>query len=132
MDDFTEPPKPPLLLPEPEKSAVPAQDAPPAPEPLEDLAEVTEIEPREEVHVEEIEQLPRERRPQGGPRHDPQGRRDQRDHHGHFGSHRPRPFVTDSRPRGHNNHPKDVKREILVNSSPEETRVAVVENEQLI
>ena len=141
MDNTTEPNKPPLLLPEPEKHEAPAMGAEEAPDiPADDLAEETEIEPREEgMAVEEIEQLPRERQPagrQGGQgRHDRGGRRDHRDnrdHRDHHGSHRPRPFVTDSRHRGHNHINKDAKREILVNCSPEETRVAVLENNTLI
>jgi ribonuclease G len=132
MDDFKEQPKPPLLLPEPEKPAAPVEPhAPPAPEAPEDLADVEVIETREEA-VEEIEELPRERRPQGT-RPDHRGRREHRDHreHGHHAGHRPRPFITD-RQRGHAKDAKDSKREILVNCSPEETRVAVLENNQLI
>jgi len=67
MDDFKETPKPPLLLPEPDQPAAPVQERTlPTPVVPEDLVEVTEIEPRDEP-VEEIEQLPRERRPQGSP-----------------------------------------------------------------
>ena len=132
MDDFKEQPKPPLLLPPP--TMVDAH---------EELAEVTEIEPRPEQHVEEIEQMPipRERRPQqGGGRPPHQGRRgggggrDHRDHRGGGGrhnEHRPRPFI-ETRHRSHGNHEKAAKREILVNCSPEETRVAVLEDNILI
>jgi ribonuclease G len=48
------------------------------------------------------------------------------------GPHRPRPFLPESRPRSHANSARDAKREILVNCSPEETRVAVLENNHLI
>src|SRR5262245_10133265 len=74
------------------------------------------IEPREEFveEVERVERLPRERRPQG--RHDSHGRRDHHDHRSHHGSHRPKPFITDSRHRGQNQQ-KEGKREILVNCS---------------
>src|SRR6266480_2433918 len=113
MDDSKETPKPPLLLPEPDQPAAPVQEHTlPAPEVPEDLADVTEIEPRDEP-VEEIEQLPRERRPQGGrPEH--HGRREHRDNRDprHQGSHRPRPFMADRR-RSHINPAKDAKREIL-------------------
>jgi ribonuclease G len=150
MDDFKEQQKPPLLLPEPQSPEAPSNSAAaPVVEMSEDLAEVTEIEPRPEgPPVEEIEKMPipRERRPQQGGRPDHQGRRgggggggrdhrgNPRDHRGggRHNEHRPRPFM-DSRHRGPSSHPnKDAKREILVNCSPEETRVAVLENEQLI
>jgi ribonuclease G len=148
MDDFKEQQKPPLLLPEPRiPEATPESAVPPDVDIVEDLAEVTEIEPRpEQQPVEEIEKMPipRERRPHQGGRPDHQGRRGGRDHRGDRGEHRdhrgggrhnehrPRPFM-DSRHRGPSSHPnKDAKREILVNCSPEETRVAVLENEQLI
>ncbi len=135
MDNTTEPQKPPLLLPEPQKNETSSPVDPSVPDiPEDDLAEVTEIEPRpEQQHVEEIEHHPRERRPQGQ-RPDSRGRRDSRERRpqGQFGSHRPRPFVSDSRPRGQNPAAKDAKREILVNCSPEESRVAVLENNQLI
>src|SRR5438132_1676688 len=137
MDDLKDVPKPPLPLPEPDKPAAPRQEhTPPAPDAPEDLAEVAEIEPRDEP-AEEIEQLPRERPPAGrqavrehGGRRGERDRRERRDQ-GHQGSHRPHPFLTDRR-RGHSNQAKDAKREILVNCSPEETRVAVLENNQLI
>src|SRR6266850_7742952 len=98
MDDFKELPKPPLLLPEPETRTAALQDAPPM-DTSDDLAEVTEIEPRPENAVEEIEQMPipRERRPPPGVRPDHQGRRGGRDHRDHRGGphsqHRPRPFM---------------------------------------
>src|ERR1019366_8748699 len=132
MDNTTEPQKPPLLLPEPQNPEASSPAAPSVPDtPDDDLAEVTEIEPRPEVQpVEEIEHHPRERRPQQGSRSDSRRRdtRERRGPPGHFGSHRPRPFVTDSRHRPQNPNAKDAKREILVNCSPEETRVAVVGN----
>ena len=88
------------------------------------------IEPREE-RTDEIERHPRERRPQGNQnRHDRSDRYDRGDRHGNHYS-RPRPFV-DARSRTYANPVKDAKREILVNCSPEETRVAVLENNQLI
>jgi len=40
--------------------------------------------------------------------------------------------VADPRRRSQNPNAKDAKREILVNCSPEETRVAVVQDDQLI
>jgi ribonuclease G len=92
------------------------------------------IEPREE-HTDEMERHSRERRPQG-----PQGQQGReggshggRGEHrgGQHNSHRPRPFL-ETKPRHPGGTLKDSKREILVNSSPEETRVAVLENNQLI
>ena len=82
MDDFNEQQKPPLLLPEPAKMTATSNEAPPM-DTSDDLAEVTEIEPRPEEHrVEEIEKMPipRVNRPPQGQRHDQQrgGRRDNR------------------------------------------------------
>jgi len=74
-----------------------------------------EIPRREEIH--------RPQRSGHHPRH--QNNR----HHNQHSSHRPRPFVSESR---HKLPEKDAKREILVNCSPEETRVGVVEDDKLI
>ena len=93
----------------------------------EDSSDVDIVEPHE-TRGDEVERTPRERRPQGSQnRHE---RHDRGDRHGN-GQNRPRPFI-DSRSRGYANPVKDAKREILVNCSPEETRVAVLENNQLI
>jgi hypothetical protein len=137
MDNHTEQNPPaqetPVPTPVSEPPISPLSDAEPA-DAVEVLAteeadDVVVIEPRE-GHTDEMERHPRERRPQG---HQGQGRHDQHGHQGHSGSHRPRPFVSDSRPRGvHAQAAKDAKREILVNCSPEETRVAVLENNLLI
>ena len=63
MDNSTEPTKPPLLLPEPQKNEGPIQDTLGAPDTPEDQGETTEIEPRPEQQPrEEIEHHPRERR----------------------------------------------------------------------
>jgi ribonuclease G len=160
MDDFKEEEKQPILLSGPDKPVsdepVPERESEsirearsdePATESAVDLAEETIVEPRNESGVEEIEAtpLPQGPRPPGGQRREHGGRRDHREHrggggrgdhrhggqHGSHGQHRQRPFI-ESRQRGHNNHQKDVKREILVNCAPEETRVAVIENNHLI
>lgn len=141
MDDFKENEKPPVLLPEPVKAVAESPAEMPRPESKEPTAEEPIIEPRPEgAQKEEIEARPiqRERRPQQGNR-DHQGRRDHRGgrnhrdhrHGGHHDQNRQRPFI-ESRQRGPSTQPKDTRREILVNCAPEETRVAVLENNNLI
>jgi ribonuclease G len=99
-----------------------------------DLDEPVVIESREE-HSDEMERHPRERRPQGNFNRPAEGEArpfGRQDRHGnHQGHNRPRSFI-ESRSRTYANPVKDAKREILVNCSPEETRVAVLENNQLI
>src|SRR5258706_1513221 len=93
MDNSTEPTKPPLLLPEPQKNEAPSPHTPGAPNAPEDVADVTDME-RRDVHREEIEHHTRERRPpqQHGPRRDQHGRSgDPRDFRaGQYSSHSPR------------------------------------------
>src|SRR5258708_6558066 len=115
MDNSTEPTKPPLLLPEPQKNEGPipdtlgAPDTPDTPDTQEDQGETTEIEPRPEQQPrEEIEHNPRERLPAG--RQGGRGRRDHREHRGdrndfrggQHNAHRPRPFIADPRRRSQN------------------------------
>lgn len=149
MDDFKENEKQDMLSSEPVKAAV--ETAAPSERPVAasakadgDSHEDTVIEPRPEgAAKEEIEARPmqRERRDhqgggrggrQGGGRHDRnRGNRDRRDHRGGHHNQHQKPFI-ESHQRGHSHQNKDVKREILVNCSPEETRVAVLENNNLI
>lgn len=149
MDDFKENEKQDMLSQEPMKAAVETAAAPERPVAPSAKAdgnsnEDTVIEPRPEgAAKEEIEARPmqRERRDhqgggrrdrQGGGRHDRgRGNRDRRDHRGGHHNQHQKPFI-ESHQRGHSHLNKDVKREILVNCSPEETRVAVLENNNLI
>lgn len=100
--------------------------------------EVTDLHPMEEVtRVDEQRRRPDEhrRQPEPSPR-DRDRRHPNNNRHpsglpaGRQGQHRPRQFNPDQRNRSAQ--VKSGKKEILVNCSPEETRVAVVDNNELI
>src|SRR6185437_1196543 len=92
-------------------------------------------EPPERKELVERRAPERRDRPGGRDRHGRHDGRHERSGRGenfgpHAGGQRLRPFTNDV--RHHNPHEKAPKREILVNCSPEESRVAVVEDDKLI